>query len=113
MSTKSKEPIGWIKFWTPNDDWYALDTNDRAKYLEGLKVIEERALSQGGRLIGAYKCRSQSSWARFELWEFPNLQVLIDITNELEAIGHYQYFSEENTVGRRYDRQGDPASWVI
>jgi hypothetical protein len=113
MSTESKKPIGWIKFWTPKDDWYALEEKDRKKYLDGLKVIEERAREQGGRLLGAYKCRGQSSWARFELWEFPDLQLLIEVTNELEGIGHYQYFSEDNTVGRRYEREGDPGSWII
>jgi hypothetical protein len=113
ISTDTKAPLGWIKFWTPKDDWYALDAKAREKYLDGLKTVEDRALSLGGRLIGTYKCRGQSSWARFEMWELPNLQALIEITNELEQIGHYQYFSESNTFGRQYMREGDPDSWVI
>jgi hypothetical protein len=113
MNDKPRTPIGWIKFWTPKDDWYGLDAESRKTYFDGLKGIEDRAAAQGGRLVGTYKCRGQSPWARFELWEFSSLQSVIDMTNDLEKIGHYQYFSENNTVGRQYERTGDPNSWVI
>jgi hypothetical protein len=113
MKELINEPIGWIKFWTPKDDWYSLEAEDRKKYLDGLQRIIDQTKRQGGQLVGTYKCRGQSEWARFELWEFPNLEMLIEMTNRLEEIGHYQYFCENNTVGRKYKRNGDPNNWVI
>ncbi len=112
MST-DPSPIGWVKFWKPKDDWYDLDAPSRQVYLDGLAKVLARAAERGGRLLGTYKCRGQSPWARFEVWEFPDVEVLIDFTNDLEQIGHYQYFAEDHTVGRRYERAGDAGSWVI
>jgi len=106
-------PIGWIKFWKPKDDWYYLRPEERQVYFDGFKRAISRAESRGARLLGVYKCRGQSPWARFEVWEFPDLQVLIDLTNELEEIGHFQFFAEDHTVGRRYERTGDARSWVV
>ncbi len=108
-----QQPIGWVKHWTPKDDWYYLQPDERRSYLESFAQVVARAQGRGARLMGTYKCRGQSKWARFEVWEFPDLQILIDMSNELEAIGHFQYFAEDHTVGRRYERTGDPESWVL
>jgi hypothetical protein len=108
-----EQPVGWVRFWSPKDDWYYLDPAERSVYLEGHDRALERAIACGARLLGVYKCRGQSRWARFEAWEFPSLDVLLDLTDDLEEIGHFQYFSEDRTFGRRYDRRGDPESWVI
>lgn len=113
MSNTSEQPLGWVKFWKPKDDWYYLPAAQRQAYLDAYAQAVTRASQRGGRLIGTYKCRGQSCWARFEVWEFPNLQVLIDLTNDLEEIGHFQYFAEDHTVGRRYERTGNAHSWVI
>lgn len=106
-------PLGWVKFWKPKDDWYYLDSAHRQIYLDELAKATARAEERGARLLGKYKCRGQSNWARFEFWEFPELQVLIDLTNDLEAIGHFQYFAEDHTVGYRYEAPGEANSWVI
>lgn len=113
MSDSSSQPLGWVKFWKPKDDWYYLDPLERQTYLDSFAQVVARTTERGGRLIGTYKCRGQSPWARFEVWEFPDLQVLIDLTQDLEQIGHFQFFAEDHTVGRRYERIGDPGSWVI
>jgi len=105
--------IGWVKFWKPKDDWYYLESDERQLYLDGYAKATNRAQLAGARLLGAYKCRGQSEWARFELWEFPDLQNIIDLTNDLEEIGHFQYFAESNTVGRRYERNMDAEGWAI
>ncbi len=113
MSDTSTQPLGWIKLWKPKDDWYYLEPSERQAYLDAFANVIAGATEQGARLIGTYKCRGQSPWARFEVWEFPDLQVLIDMSNELEEIGHFQFFAEDHTVGRRYERRGDANSWVI
>jgi len=113
MGNVSKQAIGWVRFWTPRDDWYYLEPSERATYLQEFAKVTARFTERGARLIGTYKCRGQSAWARFEIWEFPALQMLIDMSNELEEIGHFQYFAEDHTVGRRYDRVGSTESWVI
>ncbi len=105
--------IGWIKFWKPKDDWYYLESTERQVYLENFTDLVNRTLNKGAVLLGTYKCRGQADWARFELWEFPNLQAVVDFTDELEEIGHFQYFTEDNTVGRRYERKSDAASWAV
>lgn len=107
------EPIGWIKLWKPKNDWYYLEPGERQLYLKAYAEVIDRAREKGAKLLGAYKCRGQSEWARFELWEFPELQCTIDLTNDLEEIGHFQYFAEDNTIGRRYERRPDAQSWVI
>ncbi len=106
-------PVGWVKFWKPKDDWYYLQSDDRQVYLDAYIKAIDRAQLGGARLLGSYRCRGQSEWARFELWEFPDLQSIIDLTNELEEIGHFQYFAESNTVGRRYERNMDAKGWAI
>lgn len=111
--TATSEPIGWVRFWKPTDDWYYLDTETRQAYLEAFESVKSRVLEQGAQLLGAYRCRGQSPWARFEVWEFPNLETLIEMTHALETIGHFQYFAEDHTVGRRYEFQGDYQSWML
>ena len=106
-------PIGWVKFWKPKDDWYYLPTDTRRAYLDAYRRLTDDVQLNGACLLGTYACRGQSSWSRFEVWEFPSLQAVIDFTHELEEIGHYQYFSESNTVGRRYEKRGNADSWVI
>lgn len=113
MDDALRDPIGWMKFWKPKDDWYYLEPTQREAYLKAWDTVVERATEEGARLLGVYKCRGQSSWSRFELWEFPDLDTLVRFSNNLEEIGHYQYFAEDNTVGRRYERVGDASSWVI
>jgi hypothetical protein len=113
MKNATEQPIGWVKFWNPKDDWYYLEPAQREAYFDDYATVIGRAQKAGARLIGTYKCRGQSIWARFEVWEFPDLQVLIDLTNDLEEIGHFQFFDEDHTVGRRYERSGDPESWVV
>ncbi len=109
----SEGAIGWVKFWKPKDDWYYLEAAARAAYLDEYRRLVAQATAQGARLLGAYKCRGQSSWSRFEVWEFPDVQSIIDHTNRLEEVGHYQYFAESNSVGRRYEKAGTPESWVL
>ncbi|HBY93137.1 MAG TPA: hypothetical protein DEP84_04090 [Chloroflexi bacterium] len=113
MSKATAQPLGWVKFWKPTDDWYYLEPASRQAYLDSYGRCVARATERGARLLGTYKCRGQSRWARFEVWEFPDVQVIIDFTNDLEEVGHYQYFAEENTVGRRYERTGNAETWVI
>ena len=107
------QKIGWVKFWTPKDDWYYLDKKERERYLEAFEQAANDARKAGAQLVGVYKCRGQSEWMRFEVWEFPSLEQIVDFTHSLEAIGHYQYFEEDNTVGRKYERTGSKSSWVI
>jgi hypothetical protein len=106
-------PIGWVKFWKPKDDWYYLPADQRQAYLNAYEQVADVAQAGGARLVGAYACRGQSTWSRFEFWEFATLQAVIDFTHALEEIGHYQYFAESNTVGRRYEKRGRAESWVI
>ena len=113
MNNDEQQPLGWIKFWKPKDDWYYLNPSERQTYLDDFEKVVKQATERGARLMGAYKCRGQSSWARFEIWEFPDLPVLIDLSSALEEIGHFQYFAEDHTVGRRYERAGQADSWVI
>jgi hypothetical protein len=107
------KPLGWVKFWTPKDDWYYLSSDDRQKYFDDYEKVVSQALEKGAVLIGTYKCRGQSPWLRFEVWEFPEISILIEFSNSLEDIGHFQYFEEDNTVGRKYVRSRDPNSWVV
>jgi hypothetical protein len=113
MSDPSAQPLGWVKFWKPKDDWYYLEPGERQAYLDSFAKVVAYATERGARLVGTYKCRGQSPWARFEVWEFPDLQILIDLSNQLEEIGHFQYFAEDHTLGRRYQRTGHADSWVI
>lgn len=112
-TTEAGQPIGWIKFWKPKDDWYALDARSRETYYNQYQALSQRAIEQGAHLVGKYKCRGQSDWERFEFWEFPRLEVLVEFTNALEEINHFLYFSENATFGRRYDPRLDPKSWVV
>jgi len=108
-----KRTIGWVKFWRPTDDWYTLEEGDRAKYLKDFHRAVEEAEAAGAELLGVYKCRGQSEWLSFEVWEFPDIEQLMEFTEALDRIGHYQYFKEDRTVGRKYDRAGSRSSWVI
>lgn len=108
-----EQPIGWIRLYKPKDDWYYLTSQTRQTYMDGLAAVVERAEARGARRLGSYKCRGQSQWARFEVWEFPDVQALIDLTQALEEIRHFQYFAEDHTVGRRYERDLDADGWAI
>lgn len=112
METQT-QPLGWVNFWLPKDDWYYLRDEERRAYLAKHAEIVEQAEAKGVRRIGSYKCRGQSTWPRFDLWEFPDLETLIEMNERLEEIGHYRYFAEENIVGRRYERSVEPDGWVV
>jgi len=113
MDVTNQTPIGWVKYWKPKDDWYYLTPAERQTYLDNFARVTRAAMEKGARLLGTYKCRGQSPWARFEVWEFPELQAVIELTNNLEEIGHFRYFAEDHTVGTRYERTGSADSWVI
>src|SRR5712692_6730390 len=110
---QTSEPLGWVKFWKPTDAWYYASKEERGRYLAQQAEIMAQAEATGARRVGSYKCRGQSSWPRFEVWEFPNLETLVQMTERLESIGHYLYFAESNTVGRRYTSAPAPESWVL
>lgn len=111
--TEEYGTIAWVKFWRPTDDWYALNEQGREQYLTDFHRTVEQAKAEGAELIGVYKCRGQSEWLSFEVWEFPNLDQIIKFTEALDRIGHYQYFKEDRTAGRKYERVGSKSSWVI
>lgn len=111
--TEEKRTIGWIKFWRPTDDWYALEDQERERYLTDFQQAVEDVKAQGAELIGVYKCRGQSEWLSFEAWEFPDIDLLMEFTNTLDRIDHYLYFQEDRAVGRKYQREGSKSSWVI
>jgi hypothetical protein len=113
MTENTNQPIGWIKFWTPKDDWYSINSDERKRYYADYEKVFKQIIEKGARLIGVYKCRGQSPWSRFEVWEFPDVSFVIDFSNELEEIGHFQYFEEDHTIGRKYDRGTDPENWVV
>lgn len=97
------EPLGWVSFYKPKDDWYYLGRAAQEELLRSVSAIRDKAVSRGARRIGSYKSRGQTSWARFDLWEFPALDVLTDMVADLEEAGYYQYFAESNSFGRRTD----------
>ena len=111
--SQTSAPLGWINFWKPIDAWYYASPGERASYLAQRAEIARLAEGAGARRVGSYKCRGRSSWPRFEVWEFPSLETLVQMTERLEAVGHYRYFAESNTVGRRYTSVPDPESWEL
>ncbi len=113
MSSTEQNTVGWFKRWKPTDDWYYLSEEDRHTYLSQREALFRDVQARGARLLGTYKVRGQSSWSRFECWEFPSVDAIVQFTNSLEEIRHYQYFQEENMVGRRYEPVPAADSWVI
>lgn len=109
----NEQPLGWIRYYTPKDDWHYLSVDERDRYLTDFKHLVDATCQKGARKIGTYKCRGQSPWMRFELWEFPSITLLIEFSNELESIGHYQYFEEDHSVGRLYDPDYSPNHWTV
>ncbi len=108
-----QQKVGWVKFWTPKDDWYYISNDERQTYLTAYAKAVDEAKTTGAERVGTYKCRGQSEWMRFEVWEFAKLEDVIQFTRVLESIGHYQYFEEDNTVGRKYEKSGEIDSWMI
>ena len=111
--TDSGELIGWIKFWKPKDAWYNLGRSEREKYFLRYRELTGKIVKDGARLVGTYKCRGQSAWERFEVWEFPDLQTLVSFTDGLEEINHFLYFSSDHIFGRKYEQILNPDSWVV
>lgn len=95
------EPIGWVSFWKPRDAWYYSTGERRSELLERWNVIRSRAETAGAEVTGHYECRANSEWARMSVWQFPTLETLLNMLDELEEAEYYQYFAEENLLGRR------------
>ena len=100
---EAPETLAWINYWKPKDDWYYMPRRRREELLQQWKAIRDSAIDQGGRQLGTYECRANTSWARVSLWEFPNLEVLTSMITKLEDAGYYQYFAENNAFGLRTD----------
>jgi hypothetical protein len=113
LEKSANQSLGWVKFWTPKDDWYYLTPDERQEYWDAYERVTAQVIANGAKLLGTYKCRGESPWFRFEVWEFPDISELIAYSNSLEAIGHFQYFEEQNTVGRKYERVKDAKSWIV
>lgn len=95
--------LAWINFWKPKDDWYYLPSDRREELLSRWEAIRASAVSQGGKQLGSYECRANTSWARVSLWEFPNLEVLTSMVSELADAEYYRFFAESNAFGLRTD----------
>ena len=94
--------MGWINFYNPTDDWYYLAAKEKSIYLNNYNKIVEHAKSKGAQLLGSYKCRSNSEWSSYDVWEFPSIEIIVEIfNNQLEVIGHFQYFEENHVMGRK------------
>jgi hypothetical protein len=109
----TEKTIGWVRFFKPVDAWYGLNPDQRQAYYRSYQALIEQAQTKGAKIIGTYRCRGQSRWERFETWEFPDLDVLIEFTSGLEEMDHYLYFEESNTFGQKYQRQYEPSTWVV
>ena len=97
-----KNSLNWINFYNPTDDWYYISENERKTYINKYNEIIKYVKNNGGKLIGSYKSRSNSEWSRYEIWEFPSVEMIVEMNNQLEEIGHYQYFEENHVIGRKY-----------
>ena len=102
---EQQQPLDWISYWKPKDEWYYLPRNKREELLERWEGIRREAISQGARQLATYECRANTRWARVSVWEFPDLGLLRNMVTELEEAAYYQYFAEHNAIGRR---TGDP-----
>lgn len=96
-----EEPLGWISYWRPKDEWYYLPHSQRDELLEQWQAIRQEAISRGARRVADYECRADTRWARVSVWEFPELEVLRGMVTELEEASYHRYFAEHNTLGRR------------
>jgi len=101
---KMKKCLSWINFYNPTDDWYYLKKKEKSIYLQKYAKVVELIEKEGAKHLGSYKCRANSEWSRFEVWEFPTIDIIVKMSNQLEEIGHYQYFEENHVLGRKYDK---------
>ncbi len=99
-----KNCLSWINFYNPTDDWYYLKEKDKTTYLQKYAQVVEQIKSEGAKLLGSYKCRANSEWSRYDIWEFPTIDIIVKMSNQLEEIGHYQYFEENHVMGRKYNK---------
>jgi hypothetical protein len=97
--TDESSPLAWINFWKPKDEWYYLERAERQSLLEWWEEFRNAAVAAGARRLGTFACRANSDWARVSLWEFPDVETLTEMIDELSAAGYYQYFAEDNTFG--------------
>ena len=96
--------LGWINFYNPTDDWYYLEEQEKSIYLQKYNKVVEHVKSKGVQLLGSYKCRSNSEWSRYDVWEFPSIEIIVEMNNQLEEIGHFQFFEENHVMGRKYKK---------
>ena len=96
--------LGWINFYNPTDDWYYLEEQEKTIYLQKYNKVVEHVKSKGVQLLGSYKCRSNSEWSRYDVWEFPSIELIVEMNNLLEEIGHFQFFEENHVMGRKYKK---------
>ena len=96
--------LNWLNFFNPTDDWYYLTDKEWKKYLGNYLKIVEATKKKGAKLIGSYKCRSNSEWSKYDIWEFPSIEIIVEMNNKLEEIGHYQFFEENHVLGRKYKK---------
>ena len=99
-----KNCLGWINFYNPTDDWYYLEEQEKSIYLQQYNKVVEHVKSKGAQLLGSYKCRSNSEWSRYEVWEFPSIEIIVEMNNQLEEIGHFQFFEENHVMGRKHKK---------
>jgi hypothetical protein len=99
--SQRQEPLGWISYWKPKDEWYYLPRDKREELLEQWEEIRQGAITRGAQRVGNYECRANTRWARVSVWEFPGLELLRNMVTELEETSYYYYFAEQNAFGRR------------
>lgn len=96
-------PVSWISFWKPKDAWYYAGPERREALLARWGAIRQSAVDAGARVVGDYECRANTIWARMSVWEFPTLEPLLAMLDHLEEAEYYQYFADDNVLGRRTD----------
>jgi hypothetical protein len=91
-----------VEIWRPRPEWYGLNRSQRQEFLDKGKAAIEAVAGKGANLIGVHRCRaiSEGGWDVFACWQMPSLDLAVELSERIEAIGWNRYFEQVNLVGK-------------
>ena len=90
---------GLVEYWKPRDNWYDLSSDEKEKFLDGIRENISTLGGRGVKLIGIYRCRAFGEWDGMAFFECPDADGVEAVAEGSESHDWYHYFEGDNVVG--------------
>ena len=94
----------YAELWNAGEEWLALSTEERQRYVESLQPGLQQVLESGVQLLGFVlndaETPHRSDHRYLALWQMDDLEQVNALEEAVEEVGFHRYFDQVNARGR-------------